>query len=256
MTCSAGRPRLRVPPPGPRPWRSARLRPGCGALLSKDRDRTMPRTRWFALVAAILMTASAVQSVGAQSTDKPVGNLRIAEDATGTAIPMDPSAGPGDKIYRLPSGIDQFYVAFDYQGSEPTDIAVRVVGPMGAVVFEERQVVDKVGTHVIIFKQGTGPLADNEYVVNAYVGKDQYLADSLQLAVGEAQIPGSVATEPGQGAQATAGGMIPTVASGDPGGGEGPPNPFTPTLILALVGLVVLVGVVLWAVRSAMKSAG
>ena len=220
--------------------------------MSKDRDRIMPRTRWFALVAAILMTASAVETVGAQSTEKPVSNLRIVEDATGKGLPMDPEAGPGDKIYRLPSGIDEFYVAFDYQGTQPTEIAVRVVGPMGAIVFEDKKAYDRAGTHVIIFKQGTGPLADNEYVVNTYVGKDQYLADSLQLAVGAAQIFGPAATEPGAPAQPTSGGVIPTVGDGGDSGGA-PPNPFTPTLILALVGLVVLVGVVLWAVRSAMK---
>jgi hypothetical protein len=207
------------------------------------------------LVAAVLMTMGGVRLVGAQSADKPVANLRIAADAAGKGIAMDAAAGPGDKIYRLPTGIDQFYVAFDFQGAAPTDVAIRVVGPMGAIVFEEKQTFEKPGTHVIIFKQGTGPLADNEYVVNAYVGKDQYLADSLQLAVGQAQIPGPVATEAGA-ALTPVTGVIPTVGADEGGASDAPPNPFTPMLILALVGFVVLVSVVLWAVRSAMKTPG
>jgi hypothetical protein len=214
----------------------------------------MPQTAKLALVVAVLMTVAGARVVSAQSADKPVGNLRIAEDASGKAIAMDAAAGPGDKIYRLPSGIDQFYVAFDYSGASPTDIAVRVVGPMGAIVFEDRKVYNKPGTHVIIFKQGTGPLADNEYVVNAYVGKDQYLADSLQLAIGKAKIAGAVATDSGPPSPPPAAGVIPTVVPAGGASGGQPPNPFTPTLILALVGLVALVSVVLWAVRSAMKS--
>ncbi len=213
----------------------------------------MNRSVGLAFALALSTTLLVVPLVTAQGTDKPVANLRLAQDASGVGMALDGASSPGEKIYRLPAGVNEVTVAFDYQGVGATDVAVRMIGTSGTILFDEQKPFEEPGTHVIIFKQGSGPIPDGEYVVNAYVGDEQYLADSLQLAIGEAEIPDSVMTPLAQTPSAEAGGVIPTVAVA---GGESssPPNPFTPTLILALAGLLALVLVVLWAVRSAMRS--
>lgn len=212
----------------------------------------MIRSVGMASALALLIAVVTFAGVMAQS-DKPVANLRLAQDATGQGMALDPASSPGEKIYRLPAGVNEVIVAFDYQGVGPTDVSVRLIGTSGTIVFDEQQAYEKPGVHVIIFKQGGSPIADGEYVVNAYVGDEQYLADSLQLAIGEAEIPDSMMTSVAGTPSAEPGGVIPTVATA---GGESssPPNPFTPTLVLALVGFLALVLVVLWAVRSAMRS--
>jgi hypothetical protein len=215
----------------------------------------MAGIRWL-IVATAALGLLGVGVAHAQNADKPISNLRLAVDTTGQ--PATPISEPPEKAYRLPAGTSEFIVAFEFQGSEPTDVAVRVLGPMGTIEFTEQKTYSQPGTQVIVFRKGDGALADNEYVVNAYVGKEQYLTDSLQLAVGEAQIPPSRTTELALTPQPTTGGLLPTQVAGAPGnfGDQPTGDPTWLPLALAVVGLVALGGVVLWAVRSAMRPNG
>lgn len=205
------------------------------------------RTQWRAALFASLLLAAGASIVAAQNADKPVANLRLALDASGS--PMTPVSEPPEKVYKVPAGINVLIVAYDFQGTEPTDVSIRVLGPNGTIEFQEQKKVDTPGTHVVQFTKGDGVIADNEYVINAYVGEQQYLADSLQVAVGKAVIPESPSTAIAEKTRST--GPLPTaVASPTIDTGPGV-NDNTP-LVLAGVLLLVLAGVVVWAVRSAM----
>jgi hypothetical protein len=203
-------------------------------------------TRWIC-AAMLLLSALGLAfapSALAQGPDKPVSNLRLAQDSSGTAQQPDPASLP-EKVYYLPAGTSEFYVAYDFPGGEPTDVSIRVLGTTGTILFDERQQVSRPGAQVILFRKGDGPLEDSEYVVNAYVGENQYLADSLQVLVGAAQLMGSATPVAASTAVA---GVLPTAG----------PEPTAPTgdnapLVLAALGLLALGAVVLWALRSAMR---
>jgi hypothetical protein len=189
--------------------------------------------------------------------EKSISGLRIAQDASGVAVGEIPSP-QGEKYFRLAEGTDSFLVAFDYDGGAPTEVQVRVMGAMGTVLQQKDATYDAPGTYVVEIDNNGRPFEVNEYVVNLYVGKDRYLADSLQLAIGEASIAPSVADRTAQAAVAGAG--EPTVAAVDAGAvvnaaapvADVPGGP-SPT-VLALVGLgaLALLAVVLWAGWSAM----
>jgi hypothetical protein len=212
----------------------------------------MRRTLLAAAALAGALTTAAALSAAAQNADKPVANLRLATDTSGT--PMQPESEPPEKIYRLPNGTAEVLIAYDFQGTEPTNVSVRVMGPNGTIEFQDQQKVDKPGLHIVSYKPSTGSIAENEYVINAYVGEQQYLADSLQLAVGAAKIVGSATPAPQETAEATPAGPGAAVPT-PPGPGEPPaPGADPAILVLAGLGLLVLAGIVVWAVRSAMSS--
>jgi hypothetical protein len=197
---------------------------------------------------AMLMMAAGVSIAAAQSTDKPVGNLRLAIDSSGTA--MQPESGsPAEKVYKLKAGLTELFVAYDFQGTESTKVSIRVLGPNGNIEFQEDKVVDSPGIQVVHFQKEDGTITDNEYIINAYIGDQNYLADSLQLAVGAAIIPESPSTEIARATDAN--NVLPT-AIPTPVDGGGVPNTGPGPLVLAGVLLLVLGGVVVWAVRSAM----
>lgn len=180
-----------------------------------------------------------------------VGNLRLATDAEGTPLDAVP-AGPGEKVYALPKDAQRLFIAFDYQSSTPERVQIRVMGPMGAVMFQSDETYDAPGTHVIEFENGGIPLEETEYVVNAYVTDSLYLADSLQATVGEAQL------SPASNEQSVAPSepQVVEVPIGEPVGATGtagsPPGPSSMLLVVAGVGVLALLGVVAWAGMSAL----
>ncbi len=202
------------------------------------------------LIAAALAPAALAQS-------SPVGDLRLV-DAEGVELPRE-AADVGDQIYRLPEGSTDLEIAFDFTGSTETNVQVRILGNMGAILFQESQSYDSPNTYVVRYEHGD-PLPIGEYVVNAYVGDEVYLADSFQLAVGE-----EVAFPTPQDAQATA--LVLTPQSPLPESSQAQPGPTLETpaddgtapgaspmlLILAGLGMVLLFGIVLWAGWSAMR---
>ncbi len=179
-----------------------------------------------------------------------VGGLRIA-DASGAALGAMP-APPGEKYYRLEAGTTPFYIAFDVSGATPAQVELRVLGPMGTVVFKHTATYEQPGTQVVRVDSAV-PLEDNEYVVNAYVGPEWYLADSLQLAVGAAQIPGSKADETAAAPQPVQATVVPLAQSPDKAATPMPGGPHRGVLVAAGALLVVLLGIVVWATTSALR---
>lgn len=210
------------------------------------------------LLLGALLFGAAVSPRLVRAQEHPVGGLRISDEA---GAPFgEVQAPPGEKHFRLDSGVQRLFIAFEYSGTQPTDVQLRVMGPMGAILFQEARTYDAPGTHVVEFDNGL-PLEDNEYVINAYVGAEGYLADSLQLAVGEAQIPGPVvdsdfgAPTP-EVAQATMLANLPAQPGGSAAAGapaEVPGGPPRGMLVLAGFGALLLVAVVVWAGRSALR---
>jgi len=212
------------------------------------------------LLLAVAALASPLFAGTAAAQEHPVGGLRIS-DESGEAIGELPSP-PGEKHFHLDPGVQGFHIAFEYTGSEPTDVQVRVLGPMGTILFQDAQSYDSPGTYVVEFDNGS-ELSDNEYVVNAYVGGESYLADSLQLAIGSASIPISKVdeVEPVDEAAASSGAeaMEPVEAPATAGPleareGQVPGGPSQWMLLLAAAGILILLAVVLWAARSATRS--
>ncbi len=180
-----------------------------------------------------------------------VGDLRLVKDDSGVELDAAQSP-PGEKTYHLEQGVDKLYIGFDFTGSAPTDVEIRVMGPLGAILYQETAQYDAPGPQVVTFDNGGVPLADNEYVVNAYVGEDHYLADSLQLTVGAAVLPTSGAESKSQFAETPQPTLVGALA-GAGGAQAGLPGSSRSTLALALAGMVVLFGVVVWAGWSAMR---
>jgi hypothetical protein len=192
----------------------------------------------------------------ALAQEHPVGGLRVANEG-GESMGEQPSP-PGEKHFHLDSGVEGFHIAFEYNGGDTTPVEVRVLGPMGAILFSDTEQCEEPGTFVMAFDHGA-VLDDNEYVVNAYVGDESYLADSLQLAIGSASIPPSesdqvpAATDSGaQGSDILQPVATATIAEGAAGAVPGGPSQWM--LLVAGIGILVLLAVVLWAARSAMRS--
>ena len=212
---------------------------------------------WWFVAATGLLVASALSVRTTYAQESSVGELRIV-DESGTELGREESP-PGEKHYRLPAGATGFRIAFDYDGTVPTPVQVRVMGPSGTVLLQTQEEYGTPGTQYVEFDNEGVPLEDQEYVVNVYLGTDPYLADSLQLAVGAAEIPGSVAEDvPTEGtAQATTSSelVIQTPGVTDPIA-DGQPVPGGPSWVVvavAALGIVALALVVVWAGWSATK---
>ncbi len=226
----------------------------------------VPRTARWTIRLAVLALAAIVcfdaVSVSAQPA-KVVGGLRIGDDA-GTPIGVVPDAGPGEKVFRLESGLTEFSAWLDYEGTSLTPVSVRLMAPQGVILDQQQRDLEVKGAERFDFEFDP-PLNDDEYVVNVYVGDQSYLADSLQLLVGEAQLipadneriaevqidpdaaPGSV--EAGNTGSLEAG--VPPSASV---GADSPLGPSPLLLVLAGLGVLGLLGVVVWAGMSAMSA--
>jgi hypothetical protein len=210
--------------------------------------------RWLCVAIAGLAVAGAagVRPAGAQEAG--VGELRIV-DQTGAEAGRE-EAPAGEKHFRLPSGTTGFRVAFDYEGGAATPVQVRVMGPSGTVLLQTQEVYSAPGTYTVDYENEGGPLEDQEYVVNVYLGTDPYLADSLQLVVGAGEIPGAVEADaptalPQDAASAQL--DVDTQDAALPVARDIPGGPSWRVLVLAGLGIVALALVVVWAGWSAMK---
>jgi len=203
--------------------------------------------------AAALLLGTGVQAQGT------VGSLRIV-DETGQTIGQE-AAPPGEKLFRLPAGVTAFRVAMDFEGSAATDVQLRVMGPSGTILFQSTDSYSAPETVAVDVDNNGQPFTDQEYVINAYVGADAYLADSLQLVVGDAQLP-----TPAEQLGAQSGVLDPLAASGQlvaqappPASGqlrtEVPGGPSNTVLALAVAGIAALFAIVLWAGWSATRRA-
>ncbi len=213
-----------------------------------------PRSTATALgLAAALVALAAPTGVAAQSGRATVGKLRIG-DESGQTIWEQPAAA-GEKLFKAPSGTQQFKVYFDYDGSAPMRAVIKLIAPQGVIQDQKEQELTAAGTFAVDFSFEQ-PLADQEYLINAYVDVDggQSLADGLTLLVGEAavipaqqmqqvpaepQAPAAEVSAPGADALAP---MAP-VAGG-------------PSQLLLLgsgLGVIVLLAIVVWAGMSALK---
>lgn len=205
----------------------------------------------------VLAVASLLQPMPSRAQEKSVNRLRIAGDASGAPLGEMPSP-QGEKYFRLAKGTGKFLVAFDFTGNAATEVQVRVMGAMGTVLQQKDGTYAAPGTYVIEIDNKGSPFQDNEYVINLYLGKERYLADSLQLVIGDASIAPSVADRTAESPLTAA--AEPTLAAiTDPGaaGSTGlptnvPGGPSQAVLILAGVGALALLAIVLWAGWSAM----
>lgn len=220
---------------------------------SRPTARFSSRQLTFIAAAALALGAAGIAGP-ARAQQAVVGELRLAADADGTPLDTVP-AGPGEKVYALAKDAERLYIAFDYKASSPERVQIRVMGPMGAVMFQSDETYEAPGTHVIEFDNGGVPLEETEYVVNAYVSDSLYLADSLQATVGEAQLsPASneqsvTAPEP-QVIEVPIEGPVDAAAGDAPAGPAAGPSSML--LVIAGIGVLALLGVVAWAGMSAL----
>lgn len=222
---------------------------------------SLDRTRGMALAAGLIV--SGLTAAGASAQGAVVGNLRLATDASGTPMETVP-AGPGEKVYALESGDQAVYMAFDFSGSSPVMAQLRLMGPMGIAIHQDDIELVNQGPYVVEYDPPDDrPLAETEYVVNVYVEAEGtfYLADSLQMTVGDAQLSpavnemspttdASTVSDPAA-APADVGASVPAAAVAE---AAEVPGPSTMLLMLAGVGVIGLLAVVAWAGMSAMKS--
>jgi hypothetical protein len=224
-------------------------------------------------VAAVALAGVPVSQVAAQA-DQPaklVGNLRIGDEA-GEPVGVVPDAGPGEKVFRLTSGLDGFTAWLDYDGGAVTPVSVRVMAPQGVILDQQMRDLQQAGPERFDFGFDP-PLNDDEYVVNVYVGEQGYLADSLQLLVGDAEIiPPDIESAPevriDPNAAGAPGSESAAPVAPPPAGMEASPvqpvaadgtaaTPLGPSpllLVLAALGVLGLLGVVVWAGVSALGS--
>lgn len=190
----------------------------------------------------------------------PVKDLRLL-DSQGQPLERQ-ELEPGDYWFQLAENATGVTAAFDFSGTQATDVKLRILGVEGVPIFEESRQVDAPGTITFTYDAKDQPLQVGEYVVNLYMGKESYLSDSVQLYVGDAQPSVSQATKQALTPQAetTADPAATAVESGGspesssaeaPTGGSPAGN--RSLLVLAGVGLLALLGIVLWAGRSAMR---
>jgi hypothetical protein len=213
--------------------------------------------RTLFVTAAALGLVAWLAAGAAHAQESGVGNLRLVDQA-GAEVGRE-EAPAGEKHFRLPSGSTGIRVAFDYEGTTATPVQVRIMGPSGTVLLQQQEEYAAPGTYYADYKSD-GPMPDQEYVVNVYIGTDPYLADSLQLIVGEGEIPGPVDAAAPTAASATesTGGQL-AVTTGEAAAGttsqDIPGGPSPVVLALAGLGIVALALVVAWAAWSATRRA-
>jgi hypothetical protein len=207
----------------------------------------------ISLLAAVVVTGLGRPVVFGQ-TDPVVRNLRLAADASGTAL-AEVEAGPGEKRYHLDVGVRELHMAFDCTGV-PGDVQLRLIQPPGTPLDLQDRTCSDASTQVVTYTQSE-PLADNEYVVNLYVGTTEpFLADSVQFTVGAAEIPPDEGAQPPPAPQTT---VAPNPPAGVPAdrvvenaAAEVDGAPSKLLLVLAGAGILALLAVVVWAGWSAM----
>lgn len=182
-----------------------------------------------------------------------VHDLRIAADESGAPVtPAD--APPGEKRYHLDSGTSELFIAFACDQVSDQTVQVRVMQPPGAVLFQEDRTCATGGTQVVAYSRDGEAFPDNEYVVNVYVGSDLYLADSVQFAVGGAEIPPSVSEGPTPASLAPSPVAVQGGGATDSGDASAAGGPSRWLLAVAGLGILALAAMVLWAGWSAMRT--
>jgi hypothetical protein len=204
------------------------------------------------MVSGLVATTHTVASAQGQAV---VHNLRLVADANGT--PMEQvDAGPGERRYHLDAGVEEVHMAFDCMADSADPVSVQLKQPPGAPLDVQSRTCSEAGTQVVTYTN-KGPLSDNEYVVNLYVGDSEpFIADSIEFTVGAAEIQeGPVDNAPpvSPAGQATVVAAvpqapIPNTEDNIPGG------PSTVLLALAGAGVLGLLAIVVWAGWSAMKT--
>ncbi|MBK6769437.1 MAG: hypothetical protein IPG72_10630 [Ardenticatenales bacterium] len=216
---------------------------------------------WLGRIGALLCAAVAagtlVVPVFAQSGRATVGNIRIGDD-TGQTVWEQP-APAGEKLFKAPAGTKQFKVWFEYDGTAARRAVIKVIAPQGVIAGMQEAELSVPGTNSVEFTFEE-PLADAEYLVNAYVEVDgrESPADGLTLLVGNAEvIPASnVQNVP---VDANSGGVNPAAPVVNPpagGNDAAAPRAGEPSQLLLLgsgLGVIVLLAIVVWAGMSALK---
>lgn len=208
--------------------------------------------RGFGKTALIALLGTALAPLGAGAQGSPVKDLRLV-DASGQ--PMEQTQIEiNDNYYRVPVGTTSLKTAFEFVGTQATEVKLKVLGVEGAALYEESKSLDAPGTYDFAYDAKDQPMAEGEYVINLYLGKESYLADSVQVYVGNAQPPVSVATQQAQTPSTETVVGTPVTPSDSPvTGGDTGGSGNSSLLVLAGVGILALLGIVLWAGRSAMR---
>lgn len=212
------------------------------------------------LLAACAAITAVLLVEGPAMAQPVVAGLRVAADDTGSPLPQA-EAPPGEKQYHLDSGTDQLFVAFDCASPSEGMTQVRVMQPPGTILFQEEASCAAGGQQVVVYDRKGQAFADNEYVVNLYVGDEElYLADSVQFAVGGASIPlshGDATIAPQASAAPLQVATLVAAAPQDQNVVDGPSTEGGPSrwlLAVAGLGILALVAVVAWAGRSATRA--
>ncbi len=211
-------------------------------------------------LAALILGLLGTRDASAQG-GSPIKDLRLL-DAQGQPLERV-EIEPGDYYFPLPEGATKLTAAFDFSGTQVTEVKLRVMGNEGVSLFEESRQVDAPGTVTFTYDAKDQPLETGEYYINLYVGKESYLSDSVQVYVGDAKPAVSQATQIAAQTQAVPGASGATTGDSAPADSASSPAPADTTggsipgnrnlLVLAGAGLLALLGIVLWAGRSAMR---
>lgn len=205
---------------------------------------------FIALLCAASATALLAAPAAAQGGRGTVGNMRVGDDS-GQTIWEQP-APAGEKVFRAPAGIKQFKVYYEYDGSSAKRAVIKLIAPQGVFLDQKEQELSQAGTFSAEFSFDQ-PLADQEYLVNAYVDVEgaESLADGFTLYVGDAApITPAHVTEATVAAPSMPNEQVnaPAQPAVDPGG-----SPSMLLLVGSGIGVIALLAIVVWAGMSALK---
>lgn len=170
----------------------------------------------------------------------------------------------GPEMKSFPTGVDTVYLVFDYNVGRETEIIVEIREEQseGAVIFTDRRTYSGSGTATIEVKYLDGePFQEGVYDTIIKFGPQRYITAGWEWGVGHAPpepIESRVQVQATGQAQAQS--ALPMQAPGQSVAPAPPPVSVTgglPSAVLALLGAIVLilVGVIVWAVRGFMTAA-
>jgi hypothetical protein len=191
------------------------------------------------MLSAILALTAGI-SAHAQSA-RPVTDYALSLDPTGQEVLPNVQEVPGEPPkYQLPSNTSALYAVFEFRGEPGTPVQVRMIAPGNQVVRQVEQKFDTPGRQVIALDNGGRAFDDNNYTVNAYVdvGSGWYIAASSEAVVGNPAGP----VEAG------------APAAEDPSLPPRLPGASPLAMAAAALGAVVLLVIMVWAARSALRA--
>jgi len=218
----------------------------------------MKRNTVWAILIAVCLILIGLKAVVAQS---PIVGMPYMTDQPG-----------GQAMRSFPKGIDTVYLVFEYDVGRETEIIVEIREEQseGAVIFSDRRTYTGSGTATIEIKYPGGePFRDGVYDTIIKFGPQRYITAGWEWIVGDVPLDviepqpqparQSPAVQPSTGqsqpqdtlsGESTASGAAPTVEmpASDTGG--------LPSWLLVVLGVVVLIllGVIVWAVRGFMTA--